>query len=204
MALFVKICGMLCAEDAERVSVLEPDAVGFILWPRSRRYVDPRKVGDWQTAGSVQRVGVFVDAAPEDVAVAVERARLDIVQLHGSEDPSEYCGVGARLWKALHLDGARPPAPSAEGLDAVLLDSRTAQMPGGTGRVCDWDAAADFVAASGRKVLLAGGLTPDNVAAAAEHVHPWGVDVSSGVEDDAGRKRIDLVEEFILRCRRMK
>lgn len=204
MALFVKICGMVSREDAERVSALGPDAVGFIFWPKSRRCVDPRAVAAWQTPEGVLRVGVFVDAEPEEVAVTVARARLDVAQLHGGEDPALYSGVGARVWKALHLDGGYPPEYGSDVPEAVLLDSRTVDMPGGTGRVCDWDAAAEYVAAADCRVILAGGLTPDNVMSAVERVRPWGVDASSGLEDDAGRKRMDLVEEFILRCRKMK
>jgi phosphoribosylanthranilate isomerase len=205
MSVFVKICGMTSADEAGAVSELEPDALGFIFWPKSRRFVPPAMVGDWETAPGVLRVGVFVDATPDSVAQAVVEARLDVVQLHGREDPRDYAGAGAALWKALHLGGG-PTAemPDGRGLQAFLLDSRIQEIPGGTGQTCDWQAAADFVRACPRSVLLAGGLAPHNAAAAIMQVQPWGLDVSSGVETASGTKDLKLVEEFIEQCRRIK
>jgi phosphoribosylanthranilate isomerase len=202
--MFVKICGITNGEEARAVARLNPDALGFVFWPRSRRFVEPEEVGSWDLPGDICKVGVFVDLPPADVAHTVEQAGLDVIQLHGNERVSEYVDLLADIqlerWKSVHLEPGRSVNPVA--VDAFLVDSRTEEMPGGTGRVCNWADAAAFAANCGRRVVLAGGLTVDNVAEAIGCVSPWGVDVSSGVEDSTGKKSLSLVEEFILQCRR--
>lgn len=203
MSLFVKICGIAVERDAMAVAGMAPDALGFVFWPDSKRFVEPAVVGEWHLPGDVKRVGVFVDATPEDVKTIVQEARLDVVQLHGDEDPRQYAALGVQVWKALHLAESNVDSGSLPTVDAFLVDSRNANMPGGTGRVCDWDAAAEFAEQSDRNVILAGGLNPANVAEGVARVKPWGVDVSTGVEDGPGRKNLDLVREFIEICRKM-
>lgn len=113
-------------------------------------------------------------------------------------------GSGARavkLWQVVHLGREEPPDESAASVDAFLVDSYSADSPGGTGRVGDWAAAADFVRRCRTPVLLAGGLTPDNVAEALRAVRPWGVDISSGVERAPRRKDLEKVQRFIRTCR---
>lgn len=200
MRVFVKICGITCAEDFAAVTALRPDAVGFVFWPGSTRCVAPEVVGRWTAPPGILKVGVFVDSPPDEVARVVRAAGLDVVQLHGEEKVADYRGIAARTWKAVHLD-AGEAVQVPEDADAVLIDRYEAGMPGGTGKVCDWTRAAAFTRAVACPVLLAGGLTPANVAEAVGRVRPWGVDVSSGVEQAPGRKDIGNVERFIACCR---
>ena len=107
----------------------------------------------------------------------------------------------SKHWKVVYLDRGGPPPEEAAFVDAYLVDSYSAESPGGTGRVGDWGAARKFVESCGKPVVLAGGLTPENVTEAIQAVRPWGVDVSSGVELSPGRKDLQKVERFIRACR---
>lgn len=202
MSLFVKICGVCRPEDAEAVGAMRPDAVGLNFYPPSPRYLEPEAARALaaRIPEGILKVGIFVDAPPAEVAAIRATAGLDVVQLHGREHPQDYAGVGAPLWKVVHLDRRQPEAEQGP-VDAFLIDSYTAEAPGGTGVTADWDRARAFVQASPVPVLLAGGLTPDNVEQAAREVAPWGVDVSSGVEASPGRKDLEAVRTFVERCR---
>jgi phosphoribosylanthranilate isomerase len=203
MGVFVKICGCCSHEDVKAVAEMEPDAVGFIFWSGSKRHVSPGEVGRWvaDLPARITKVGVFVNPDQDEVRTAMDEAGLDVAQLHGEESPEFCAAVGPKVWKAIHLNRA-PPAPlDAYAVDAFLLDHHGGVQPGGTGVAVDWDAAARFVADSPRKVLLAGGLNPDNVAEAIGKVRPWGVDVSSGVEAEVGVKDLMKVKDFIVTCR---
>jgi len=206
MTTFVKICGLANAEDVAAVAALQPDAIGFVLWPKSPRAVRPEQIAEWTSAlpPGLLKVGVFVDTNPYDIRRAVKVARLDVVQWHGFPKKGkphetlfqtlekELAGV-AKVWTVVRLD--REPAPAF--VDALLLDSYSPGTPGGTGQTLDWTVAREFVAASRTKVLLAGGLRAENVAEAIRTVRPWGVDVSSGVEAAPGKKDLDAVRRFI-------
>ena len=203
MGLFVKICGLASGPDVQAVAALRPDALGFVLWPGSKRYAKPEEVGVWtrDLPPGLHKVGVFVDATPEEVQRAMEVAGLDVAQLHGAERPQDFAGRGLRLWRALGLRSAEEAVPGGWSVDAFLVDTYSAQSPGGTGQVGDWVAARSFVQRCPQPVLLAGGLNPGNVKEAVRAVQPWGVDVSSGVEAAPGRKDLAKVREFIERCR---
>jgi phosphoribosylanthranilate isomerase len=186
----VKICGLTQAEDAALAVELGADAVGFIFWPKSPRVTtiaNVRAIGR-SLPGFVTRVGVFVNAPPDEVAATAAEAGLDAVQLHGDEDVAQYAGISARLIKGLPLDDDAAvqrvidlPAEVTPLVDAADRDRR-----GGTGRLADWSRAARV--ASQRPIVLAGGLSADNVADAIRQVRPWAIDVSSGVEDAPGVK----------------
>jgi phosphoribosylanthranilate isomerase len=186
----VKICGLTQAEDAALAVELGADAVGFIFWPKSPRVTtiaNVRAIGR-ALPGFVTRVGVFVNAPPDEVAATAAEAGLDAVQLHGDEDVAQYAGISARLIKGLPLDDDATvqrvidlPAEVTPLVDAADRDRR-----GGTGRLADWSRAARV--ASQRPIVLAGGLSADNVADAIRQVRPWAIDVSSGVEDAPGVK----------------
>ena len=203
MGLFVKICGLASGADTQAVAALRPDALGFVLWPGSKRRARSEDVASWvrDVPAGLLKVGVFVDATPDEVERAVAVAGLDVAQLHGAECAADFAGRPLRLWRALGLRAVAQPIPSGWSVDAYLIDTYSAQSPGGTGQVGDWVAARSFVERSPRPVLLAGGLTPVNVKAAVAAVRPWGVDVSSGVEAQPGRKDLAKVREFIERCR---
>jgi phosphoribosylanthranilate isomerase len=203
MGVFVKICGICSEGDLGQISALSPDAVGFIQWPDSRRYIDPKQVGQWDTPEHIRRVGVFVSPTEAELAHAAQHARLHVLQLHRIPDNwtlDREIFQGLEVWRALSpdemyfMDHGYP-------FDRILLDSYDPQTVGGTGITCDWSKARDLVRASGIPILLAGGLTPDNVAEAVAAVGPWGVDVSSGVESAPGVKDIDKVRAFINACR---
>jgi phosphoribosylanthranilate isomerase len=204
MGTFVKICGICSKGDLEQISALEPDALGFIQWPKSKRYIAPQAVGQWDTPTGIRRVGVFVSPTEAELAHAAQHARLDVLQVHRVPDGwtlDRELFKGLEIWRALNPDemyfmdhGFR--------YDRLLLDSYDPKTIGGTGLTCDWGKARDLVRASDTPVLLAGGLSPENVAEAVRLVKPWGVDVSSGVEIEPGVKDLAKVKAFIAACRR--
>ncbi len=188
----------------DAVAALKPNAMGFVFWRRSKRAVTPEQVAEWtrDLPASIWKVGVFVDSPLSEIGRAIKRANLDVVQLHGHEPP-EVCNViPVRVWKAVHLGRGDVEQADLYHVDAFLLDSYTAESPGGTGLVADWDRAREFVKTTRTPVLLAGGLTPENVREAIRKVKPWGVDVSSGVELRPGRKDVEKVRMFIQQCRK--
>ncbi len=209
----VKICGVANAADAEAVAALKPDFMGFIFWTGSKRFVKPEDVREWisKIPATIKKVGVFVDASPDEVKRIVETAHLDIAQLHGAEDSEKYRGVASLIWHVVKIAPGHPQVPTigknaganfqslenTASVDALLIDTYNPTSPGGTGEMGDWDVARRFVAASPKPVLLAGGLTAGNVAAAIRLVKPWGVDVSSGVEERPAKKDLQKVKDFI-------
>jgi len=193
--MLVKICGITRPEDAEAAVALGAGAVGFIMWSDSPRVVDAQRAREIvaRLPPGVLAVGVFVNQDVDEVNGLAERIGLTHVQLHGDETP-EYAG------------GIRRPiikATSAFDADAVgrwrddttwLVDARDPVRRGGTGRTADWGGAAEF--ARSHLVLLAGGLTPENVVDAIETVRPYGIDVSSGVESAPGIKDHDRMRRL--------
>ena len=212
VSVFVKICGLANATDIAAVAALRPDALGFVLWPKSPRALRPEQIAEWtrDLPPDLLKVGVFVDEAPSAIRRAVAIARIDVVQWHGfpregTADDAFFqalertlSGV-AKVWKVFRLNRETQPVPAF--VDAVVLDSYSPATPGGTGQAVDWAVARAFVVASRTNVLLAGGLRPANVAEAIRAVQPWGVDVSSGVEAQPGKKDLDAVKRFIESCR---
>lgn len=204
MGVFVKICGCASGRDVEAVAALKPAAMGFILWPGSKRYVQPEQVAEWceSVSPEIVRVGVFVNATPDQIRAAMDVAGLDIVQLHGGESADvPRLLQPLRCWKVIHLNRPLPADVASYEVDAFLVDYQGVSQPGGTGQAVDWQEARRFSENAGRKVVLAGGLNRDNVQAAIEQVRPWGVDVSSGVEHSPGKKDIEKVKDFIEQCR---
>src|SRR5436190_5638314 len=189
--MFVKICGITTEKDALLAIALGADALGFVFAPGSPRMVTVDEASDivkHLPYDEVLTVGVFRDERPERVAEIVNKVGLKAAQLHGREPPGEVAWVRQRVRRVIQGFAAGDPAlmMASDGpADVVLVD---APNPG-SGRVFDWvqvDGALDDV-----RLLLAGGLTPDNVAEAISHVRPWGVDVSTGVETAPGSGRKD-------------
>jgi phosphoribosylanthranilate isomerase len=205
MGVFVKICGIAHEDDARAVAALQPDAMGFVLWPGSKRGVTVTDVAAWTPLlpPDILKVGVFVDATADEANHAAAKAGLDIVQLHGAESARVSEAVTVRTWKVVHLDRMDPASLDAYHVDAFVVDSYSADAPGGTGITANWDAARAFVRARDTRVVLAGGLTPANIREAVQAVGPWGVDVSSGVEAKPGRKDLGRVRSFIEQCRNL-
>ena len=199
----IKICGLAGAVDVEETLAAGPDAVGFVFWPKSPRAVTPEQVRDWTgRPGSVpvRKVGVFVDTPVDGIHRTVETAGLDVVQLHGPYAAEEIDRIRMPVWRVLHLD-RMPDDWKTCRVEALLVDSGTAAMPGGTGVGVDAGRAREVVKESPFPVLLAGGLKADNVADVIKNVSPGGVDVSSGVEIRPGKKNPDAVKTFIRNAR---
>ncbi|MCB0955620.1 MAG: phosphoribosylanthranilate isomerase [Ilumatobacter sp.] len=197
--MFVKICGITNEDDALFAVAMGADAVGFVFAP------SPRQVAASQVYDITRRlppeiltVGVFRDEHPSRVIDTVHRAGLKAAQLHGHETPAQVAEVCSQIrWviKAVVAGSADARRANEFGTDLVLVD---APSPG-SGKVFDWSMMDDV--AEGPRILLAGGLTPDNVADAIAAVRPWGVDVSSGVEKSPGKKDALKVKAFIERAR---
>ncbi len=186
----VKICGITRAQDAVLASDLGASAIGFVFWARSPRYVDPveaRAIAA-QLPPDVAPIGVFVDPSIDEVRQVVEHVGLAAVQLHGDEAPTVYGEWPYRVIKAIGERGAATVDAVRAVPDnvTVLLDASDDKRRGGTGRTVDWSVARAIAAR--RRTFLAGGLRPTNVAEAIRVVSPYGLDVSSGVEAEPGRK----------------
>lgn len=188
-SMLVKICGVTRADDALAAVDAGASAIGFVFWPDSPRYVDPYRARAIRAAlpPFVTAVGVFVNQPVEYVSGVASLVRLGAVQLHGDETPQYASLLSAPIVKALPLTTLGESDLAAWPDETmVLLDVHDPVKRGGTGRTIDWDAAAAVSAR--RRIVLAGGLTPDNVADAVARVRPFGIDVSSGVEVSPGIK----------------
>jgi phosphoribosylanthranilate isomerase len=195
--MFVKICGITNREDAMAAVDAGATALGFIFYDRSPRAVTPAALESWiaDLPADVWKVGVYVDETPENIGRISHHLNLDIAQLHGAETPGQY-PQNIRIWKAIrlgttmgHADPSRvfPGVNDCSGIEAILLDGP------GNGQTFDWTLAAQ----SPKPVILAGGLTPQNVHEAIEQTNPWGVDTASGVEASPGRKDHARMKLFI-------
>jgi phosphoribosylanthranilate isomerase len=183
--MMVKICGITRQEDAAAAVEHGASAIGFIFWPKSPRFIDPYRARNIAKTlpPFVSTVGVFVNQSREFVNGVASLVPLSVVQLHGDESPSFARQLSRPVLKA--ITGPERAAEWAKNV-MMLVDVHDPVARGGTGQVVDWTMAA--AVARERRVVLAGGLTPENVAAAVAAVHPWGVDVSSGVELSPGIK----------------
>lgn len=195
--MIAKICGITRLVDARAAVNAGATWLGFNFYPKSARYLAPEKAAGIiaELPRSIVSVGVFVNETPETVAAIAERAGLTRVQLHGDEPPADL--VALARWqplKALALRTAADLARLDDYPDALLLIDAPTPAYGGAGEVGDWELARQ--AAERRRILLAGGLTPANVAAAIAAVRPWGVDVASGVEAAKGIKDPAAIHAF--------
>lgn len=195
----VKICGITLPEDALNAVEQGADAIGLVFYPPSPRYVSVQRAREivLRLPPFVTVVGLFVDADRETIRHAVHHARIDLIQFHGSET-AEYCASHDRSWiKAVRMkDEVDLPQLSAEyaGASALLLDAYRPGLPGGTGDTFDWGRIPPQLAG---KIILAGGLNPENVSEAVRKVKPYAVDVSGGVEASKGIKDAAKVAQFI-------
>jgi phosphoribosylanthranilate isomerase len=196
--LFVKVCGTTSEEDALLAVAMGADAVGFVFAPSPRQIAvgTARDIAK-RLPHEVITVGVFRDQAPERVVEIVNTAGLRAAQLHGHETPEQAHYVRQRVPLLIQAFPAGDPALGRAhdyGADAILLDAASP----GSGQVFDWSLAE---APDGIRLILAGGLTPDNVAQAIAQVRPWGVDVATGVESAPGRKDPVKVRAFVAAAR---
>jgi len=198
----IKVCGITEERDAVEAAHLGADALGFVFWRGSPRYIAPREASRIavKLPPFIARIGVFVDESPEAVLDAADAAGLTALQFHGSETP-EYCRRFTVGWyKAFPAaPGFDPDVLARYACTTYLLDGPAGKAHGGSGRAADWTAAA--AARSYGRIILSGGLTAENVGAAIAAVRPYAVDVSSGVEVVPGKKDIDRLEAFITAVR---
>jgi phosphoribosylanthranilate isomerase len=199
MSVIVKICGITNVEDGLATVEAGADALGFIFYEQSPRYVPIEKAATVirDLPAPIVKVGVFVDAQEDLVYRAIRECGLNLLQFHGGESP-EYCvQFGLMSMKSFQVRDAQSLSRLTDfKTDAWLLDAFSPGKLGGTGQRFNWDLAIE-ARKLGRPIFLAGGLTPDNVAEAVRHVEPYAVDVSSGVEASPGKKDHRKVKAFV-------
>lgn len=200
MSTKVKLCGLTRPEDIAVVNKLKPNYVGFVFWPKSRRALTPSAAAELRRALSpdIPAVGVFVDEDPEAILSLVAAGTVQVIQLHGHETEETITWLRERtdvpVWKAFKVRGPEDiAAAERSSADLVLLDNGY-----GTGEAFDWT----LMEGVHRPYVLAGGLTPENCEDAITRFHPYGLDVSSGIETD-GVKDPEKMIDFVRRVRRL-
>jgi phosphoribosylanthranilate isomerase len=195
----IKICGIKTVKDALAAVEAGADLIGFNFYPKSPRYID---VGICRDIMSVMRrygyatyVGVFVNASVEEIYATIETCGLGLAQLHGDETPEMVSALNGKAFKAFRGIPSDVTGYERNDAPALLVDAAVKGVYGGSGVTADWSAAAEM--AKKYPLLLAGGLTPENVADAVRQVKPWGVDVASGVESTAGVKDAAKMSAFV-------
>jgi phosphoribosylanthranilate isomerase len=199
--LTIKICGLTNLDDARWAIEAGADYLGFVLYPKSPRYLPIKELSRItdELPETIRKVGVFVNEAPILIKEVVSVCGLAAVQLHGDEDPEDFEDVGAPLWRAIRLQAGKwTPEPRNWAAERYVMDAFSPAY-GGTGMTLDWATAGAFAAR--HRAMLAGGLTEENVREAIRRVKPLGVDVSSGVELAPGRKDRRKVAAFISAAR---
>ena len=206
----IKICGITNLDDARSAIEAGADLLGFNFYAKSPRYIMPEQARE--IAAQIQSgghgpllVGVFVNSTLEEIRSILEIAPIDLAQLHGDESVHVVEQLHGRGFKALRPKSEAEAeidaewfAPHGPNAPVLLVDAYRKDQYGGTGHVADWSIATKL--AQQYPILLAGGLTPDNVAEAIRQVRPWGVDVASGVEVTPGKKDAEKMRMFVERC----
>ena len=201
----VKICGLTRELDVQSAVAAGADALGFVLYEPSPRYVSALRAGQLlaETPAFVTTVGLFVDAEAEFVNASLELAPFDLLQFHGDESP-EYCRSFARPYmKAIRVRSEQDIQQAIKDYPdaaALLLDAYVENLPGGTGQAFDWRLIPEM----DMPWVLAGGLTPENVANAVNQVKPYAVDISGGVEQAKGIKDREKIQKFISEIRNVE
>jgi len=204
--ILIKICGITNKIDAINAAKLGVDMLGFVFFRDSRRYVEPSTVRDIvnELPERILKVGVFVNEDKDKVRFVAEDAGLDVLQFHGNETP-EYCAGfkgDYKVIKAFRLKDRDDLKPvNLYDTDFYMMDTHKCGVAGGTGETFDWKMLKDFELL--KPVILSGGLDPVNVTRAISEVVPYGVDVSSGVEESAGKKSLRLMKKFVEEARKV-
>ena len=199
----VKICGITSLEDALTAVAAGADALGFVFHPASPRHISPQQAAEIikLLPPFIQTVGLFVNEARDTVNSTADQCGLDVIQLHGEETPGYCDSVRRRVIKAFRVkDITTLDSLLQYHVSGCLLDAWSPAAHGGTGQTFNWEIAAE-AAKRGHRIVLAGGLTPENVAEAVRRVKPYAVDVSSGVECSPGRKDAGKIIKFIIQAR---
>ncbi|HQS81719.1 MAG TPA: phosphoribosylanthranilate isomerase [Thiobacillus sp.] len=203
MAVRVKICGITRLQDLHAACDAGADALGFVFYEKSPRHLSIANAAALlrELPPFVQSVGLFVDAEPAFIESVLQAVPLDLLQFHGDETPADCARFGRPYIKAVRVNRETDLLKCAADFDAacgLLLDAWVPGVPGGTGERFDWTL---IPANLPKPVILSGGLTPDNVAEAVQRVHPWAVDVSSGVEISKGIKDAHKIAQFIAKAK---
>ena len=200
----IKICGIKTVKDALAAIDAGADMLGFNFYPKSPRYIDVGTCRDIMSVmrkyGHITYVGVFVNATVAEVHATIETCGLSLAQLHGDETPEMMQSLNGKAFKAFRGVPERINGFARYDAPALLVDASVKGVYGGTGITADWSAAAEF--AKRYPLLLAGGLTPENVADAVRLVRPWGVDAASGVEASTGQKDPSKMRAFVQAVRK--
>lgn len=194
----VKVCGITNPGDALAAVEAGAHALGFVFYPGSKRYVQPRDARSIiaELPPFVSTVGVFVNPGLEEIEEVVRESGVGTVQLHGDESPEFVSRVPLPVIKAIRVGAELDPRQvELYPVQAILFDKRADDMYGGTGRSFDWTLLQGLE--TGKRIILSGGLTVDNVSEAIRTVRPYAVDVSSGVEDAPGKKNRTKLKQFM-------
>ena len=203
MSAKIKICGTTNLNDALLAVELGADAVGFVFYPKSPRYITVNEAANicHELPPFVATVGVFVDELEYEIEKAVDECLLNALQFHGEEPPGFCQKFAAKSIKAIRVRDEESLRAAAEyDVDALLLDTYTDESRGGTGKTFDW-ALAIKAKEIGPPIILSGGLTTVNVQEAVRRVRPYAVDVASGVEREPGKKDPEKLRRFIELCK---
>lgn len=205
---FIKICGITNLEDASAAVAAGVDALGFNFYNLSPRYITPERAREiiQQLPRSVLPVGVFVNESAEMITHVADETGITTVQLHGDESPTYCADVAANFSVFKALAASRDTDMRLAGeyeVEAFLLDTEDRTLRGGTGRVFDWSIAQQFKTFT-PKLILAGGLSSENIQSAIETVRPYGVDACSSLEDTPGKKNHECMRVFVERARSVK
>jgi phosphoribosylanthranilate isomerase len=202
----IKICGIKTIDDALAAMEAGADLIGFNFYPKSPRYID---VGMCRNIMSIMRrygqilyVGVFVNASVEEIHATMQTCGLDLAQLHGDETSKVLQALDDKAFKAFRGIPQSVAGFANQDAPAFLVDASVKGVYGGSGVTADWNGAAEL--AKKYPLLLAGGLTPENVADAVQQVKPWGVDVASGVECRPGEKDANKMKAFVKAIKRLE
>lgn len=195
----IKICGIKNVTDALAAMEAGADLIGFNFYPKSPRYIDVGTCRDIMSVmrryGHIMYVGVFVNSSVAEIRATIETCGLSLAQLHGDETPEMLSALDGKAFKAFRGVSADVNGFARSESPTLLVDAAVKGVYGGSGVTADWSAAAEL--AKKYPLLLAGGLTPENVADAVRRVRPWGVDVASGVEASVGKKDTSKMKAFV-------
>ncbi len=196
----IKICGIKYLKDALAAINAGVDYLGFNFYPKSIRFIEKEICVEITSVlkreyPNIKLVGVFVNSAVGEVKNILETCSLDLAQLHGDETPEMFAQIVPHVFKAFRGIPFDITGYECDEVPAFLVDAAVKDVYGGSGVTADWSAAAEL--AKRYPLLLAGGLTPENVADAVRQVRPWGVDVASGVESAAGEKDAGKMKAFV-------
>ena len=196
----IKVCGIKTLQDARAAVEAGANYLGFNFYPRSVRFIEKQTCAEIISVlkkehPHIMLIGVFVNSSVEEVKDMLDACSLDLAQLHGDETPEIFAQLAPRAFRAFRGVPESITGFESGTVPAFLVDASVKDAYGGTGVTADWDAVAEL--AKKYPLLLAGGLTPANVAEAVGRVKPWGVDVASGVEAAPGQKDVEKMVEFV-------